>query len=61
MFIVGVIAAAIVVVTALYLVSIFIALVIDDYKWQKEIEKRACTCGNRHKLGDIEKYQFNTP
>lgn len=41
MFIVGVIAAAIVVVTALYLVSIFIALVIDDYKWQKEIEKRA--------------------
>nr|DAR08932.1 MAG TPA: hypothetical protein [Caudoviricetes sp.] len=22
-------------------------------------EKRACTCGNRHKLGGIKRYQFN--
>ena len=27
----------------------------------KQYKKRACTCGNRHKLGGIKRYQFNTP
>lgn len=39
MFIVGVIAAAIVVLSVLYGVSVFVALIVEEYRWRKQFEE----------------------